>query len=315
MEILGGTAGWSYDDWVGPFYPEHPPKSFSRLEYYSNYFDCVEVDSTFYRHFPPKVAEKWLSEVDGNRDFVFLTKLYKSFTHGVHKVGNELNSDRRIVMEFLQPFMDQHKLGGVLVQFSEYFRDSPSSRDYLSFVSDQFRGIRLFFELRHTSWYTMQAGEFLRERSLSAIAIDQPLLKGMVGFIPEIVGETGYFRLHGRNKEKWAISRKTIAEGRAPLGVPAQDEQGRNDRYNYLYSGEELDEIEGKIRRVAERCKRIYVVTNNHPMGKAVANALELVKRLRNQERVRMPDTVIKYFPELERMAERVNVTPKDSLF
>ena len=315
MEILGGTAGWSYDDWVGPFYPEHPPKAFSRLEFYSNYFDCVEVDSTFYRHFSPKVAEKWLSEVEANRDFVFLTKLYKSFTHGNHKVGDELNSDRRIVLEFLQPFMDRRKLGGVLVQFSEYFRDSPSSRGYISFVSDQFRQIQLFFELRHTSWYTPQAGEFLRHEGVSAIAVDQPLLRGMVELIPEIAGETGYFRLHGRNRTMWEESRKTLAERRSPSGVSGKDDPGRNDRYNYLYSSAELDEIEGKIRRVAERCKRIYVVANNHPMGKAVANALELVKRLRNQERVRMPDTVFKYFPELEKIAERVSASPKDSLF
>lgn len=89
----------------------------------------------------------------------------------------------------------------------------------------------------------------------------------------------------------------------------------RNARYDYLYGVSELDEIERKIRKVKERCDRVYVVANNHPMGKAVANALELVKRLRNVEKVRIPDTVIKYFPELGKIAERIDVSPLGDLF
>lgn len=315
MEILGGTAGWSYDDWVGPFYPQDPPKGFSRLKFYSKFFDCVEVDSTFYRHFPPKVAEKWLGDTEDNPNFVFLAKLYKSFTHGNRESGDELDADRKIVMEFLRPLLEQRKLGGVLVQFSEYFKDGISSRNYLPSIVDQFDRIQLFFELRHESWYTPQAMEFLKERGISVIAIDQPRLRGMVGLAPDVVGETGYFRLHGRNEKMWEISRKTLAERRSSSGSTANDDVGRNDRYNYLYSSSELDEIEGEIRRVAERCKRIYLVANNHPMGRAVANALELVRRLRGQERVSVPDTVIKYFPELEKIAEKVDVSPKDTLF
>ncbi len=315
MEILGGTAGWSYDDWVGPFYPEDSARGFSRLKFYSGFFDCVEVDSTFYRHFPPSVAEKWLSEVEGNRDFVFLTKLYKSFTHGDRGKGPNFDADRRIVVEFLKPLIERHRLGGVLVQFSEYFKDSPSSRDHISFIYDIFGALQLFFELRHRSWYTAQARDFLADRGVDVIAVDQPLLKGMVELTPEIVGETGYFRLHGRNEKMWEISREALAERRASPESAGKDDPGRNDRYNYLYSGMELDEIEAKISKVAERCKRVYVVANNHPMGKAVANALELVKRLRNQERVRVPDTVIRYFPELDKMAEKVEVSRSDNLF
>jgi uncharacterized protein YecE (DUF72 family) len=315
MEIRGGTAGWSYDDWVGPFYPQDPPKGFSRLRFYSGFFDCVEVDSTFYRHFPPKVSEKWLAEVEDNKSFMFLTKLHKDFTHGARERGSRMDVDGEVVMEFLKPFVEQRKLGGMLVQFSEYFGDSQASRDHVRFLSDRFRDTPLFFELRHKSWYTGAAREFLKVNDISVIAIDQPLLKGMVELLPDVVGETGYFRLHGRNEKMWEIGRKTLAERKGASRPMDSDDPGRNDRYNYLYSDAELDEIEGKIRRVAERCKRIYLVANNHPMGKAVANALELVRRLRNQDRVKVPDTVIKYFPELEKISERVDVSPKDTLF
>lgn len=315
MEVLGGTAGWSYEDWVGPFYPADAQKGFSRLSFYSGFFDCVEVDSTFYRHFPPQVAEKWLKEVDGNPAFTFLLKLHKSFTHGGRESAGDPDVDGKIVLDFLQPFVQMGKLGGVLVQFSEYFRDSPSSTDRILAIADRFRGMQLFFELRHTSWYTEKARGFLEKNGISVIAIDQPALKGMTGLIPEIVGDAGYFRLHGRNEKMWAISRKTFAEKKASSETMGKDDPGRNDRYNYLYSSAELDEIEGKVRRVAERCKRVYVVANNHPMGKAVANALELVRRLRNQEKVRVPDTVIRYFPELERVAKKVDVSRGDNLF
>ncbi len=315
MEIFGGTAGWSYEDWVGPFYPAGVPRGFSRLSFYSNFFDCVEVDSTFYRHFPPNVAEKWLSEVEGNKRFTFLIKLYKGFTHGGRDTGTEPESDAKIVGGFLDPFRERSKLGGLLVQFSEYFRDSSSSRDRIQSIADRFQETKLFFELRHTSWYSEKAMGFLRENGIGVIAIDQPGLEGMVGLIPGIVGEVGYFRLHGRNEKMWKVGREAFAQKRFAGGMADKADAGRNERYNYLYSNIELDEIAEKIRSVGERCKRVYVVANNHPMGKAVANALELVRRLRNQEKVRVPDTVIRYFPELERVAERIDVSGGYSLF
>lgn len=313
MEILGGTAGWSYEDWVGPFYPADPPRGFSRLEFYSRFFDCVEVDSTFYRHFPPRVGEKWIREVGGNDRFTFLLKLYKGFTHG-RDAAADASDDRSVVSEFIQPFQEKKKFGGLLVQFSEYFRDTAGSREKVSSIAEQFPGVRLFFELRHLSWYTPSAAEFIKSGRLNVIAIDQPELKGMAGLNPDIVGDVGYFRLHGRNEKAWERGRNSLArKGRSAVMSP--DDAHRNDRYNYLYNARELDEIETKIRRVGERCDRIYVVANNHPMGKAVANALELVKRLRNNDRVKVPDTVIKYFPELKELSDIVSAGGEDTLF
>ena len=308
-KVLVGTAGWNYEDWVGPFYPEHPERGFSRLEFYSRFFDCVEVNSTFYRHFGAKTVEKWLREVEGNAGFEFIIKLYKNFTHGKRSDEERFRDDKAAVEEFLAPLVERGKLGGLLVQFSEYFTSGPASKSYLTLLLDEFRSYRLFVELRHLSWYNETSMSFLKELDVNLVVVDQPLLKGMIGFEPQYLGAQGYVRLHGRNVEKWSESRSALARG-----IDVGDEH-RNDRYNYLYSSGELDEIERKIRMVKERCDKLYVVANNHPMGKAVANALELLKRLRDRDRVSIPSTLIRYFPELGSIADRVDVDPERDMF
>ncbi|MCL5268240.1 MAG: DUF72 domain-containing protein [Bacteroidetes bacterium] len=314
-EFFVGTSGWSYTDWVGPFYPEKTPKGFSRLGFYAGFFDCVEVNSTFYRHFTPDVGEKWLAEVDSNPDFVFTIKLFREFTHGSGDRGSDFEMNRRIVLSFLKPFLGKGKLGGVLVQFSEFFRDNEASRGRIAQLLDSFPDSRLFFELRHKSWFTNEGRDFIGRTNLNVIATDQPELDDMTGFDTSILGQTGYVRLHGRNTSMWKESRRSLAKEREAARPGARDDADRNARYDYLYNSAELDGIEKEILRVKEKCSRIYVVANNHPMGKAVANALELVKRVRNQERVRMPDTVLKYFPELARIALKVDVSPVGDLF
>lgn len=313
MEIFGGTAGWSYVDWHGPFYPEKKAKGFSELKFYADFFDCVEVNSTFYRHFPPSTAEKWLAEVRKNPKFIFIVKLFKEFTHGSREKGKELLRNKDIVSDFLSPFVEQGKLGGLLVQFSEYYKESDESQKYVALIMDIFHDYQLFFELRHTSWYTKQARGFLSHNDINVIAMDQPQLQGMAGFDTAILEKVGYVRLHGRNSKMWSLGREALNGGTATESEI--ENMDRNSRYNYLYGSSELDEIENTVRNVKERCARTYLIMNNHPLGKAVANALELVRRLRDQEKVRVPDTILKYFPELGMVAERVDVSPLADLF
>lgn len=310
-----GTSGWSYDDWVGPFYPERSGRGFSRLGFYAEFFDCVEVNSTFYRHFPPEVGEKWLGEVEGNQNFVFIVKLFREFTHGNKARGADFDFNRKTVLSFLSPFADREKLGGVLIQFSEFFRDTQASRDKVSALLDNFHAFQLFLELRHSSWYKPEGREFLDRGNASLVAIDQPGLAGMAEFNSEIAGSTAYVRLHGRNVDEWGASRKDLSARLRNGNAGARGSGDRNARYNYLYNSGELDEIEREVSKVRERCDRVYVVANNHPMGKAVANALDLIKRLRNLERVRVPDTVIKYFPDLAKIAEKVETGVGGDLF
>ena len=279
------------------------------MKFYSHFFDCVEINSTYYRHFSPAVAEKWLKEVEGNPEFEFIVKLFKNFTHGAREINSEFYNDKQAVKNFILPFTERKKLAGLLIQFSEFFPATDKSRSYLSFLIEEFSDVKIFLELRHNSWYRSTNKEFLNSLNASVVAVDQPVLKNMVGFTTEIVGETGYFRLHGRNYEKWKESREALTSG-----VTFDDLQ-RNERYNYLYSNEELDEIEKKIRTVKERCERTYVILNNHPLGKAAANALELIRRLKGNEKVRVPSTILKFFPELGKFGEKVEVDNNDSFF
>ena len=235
----------------GPFYPKKTGKGFSELKFYSGFFDCVEVNSTYYRHFPPAMAEKWLADVRGNPKFVFLIKLFKEFTHGTREKDEGFIKNKKIVEEFLEPFMEQGRLGEVFVQFSEYFRDSIPAKAYLSIIMEEFHGLPLFFELRHVSWYTEHEKEFIKQNDINLTAIDQPPLKDMIGFDTKIFGKIGYVRLHGRNSAMWGESRKALREG-----VEIKDAD-RNARYDYLYGTSELDEIEKKIRKVKERCDRV----------------------------------------------------------
>ncbi|MGC8594199.1 MAG: DUF72 domain-containing protein [Candidatus Kryptoniota bacterium] len=304
-----GTAGWNYDDWVGVFYPESNRKNFSKLKFYSEFFDCVEVNSTYYRHLPYKIAEKWLNEVAGNQEFEFIIKLFKNFTHGTQKTNSQFYNDKEAVKNFLYPFIERKKLAGMLIQFSEFFLATDKSKSYLSFLMEEFSDVRTFLELRHNSWYRDDNMEFLKSLNTNVVTVDQPALKNMVGFTTEAAGKVGYFRLHGRNYDRWMESRKALTNG-----ITIDDSQ-RNERYNYLYSSEEIDEIEKRIRAIKEKCQGIYVVLNNHPLGKAAANALELLKRLKNREKIKVPSTILRFFPELRKFADEVNVNQDDSLF
>ncbi len=309
MEIFAGTAGWSYADWYGPFYPKKKEKNFSELEFYSKFFDIVEVNSTFYRLFPPSAAEKWLADVEKNPRFVFIVKLFKEFTHGKRRRDEEFVKNREIFLEFLSPLIEHRKLGGILVQFSEYYGESSTAREYISLLLDEFHDYPLFFELRHTSWYTERPKEFFHQNEINVAVIDQPQLEGMVGFETEVLGKIAYVRLHGRNSEMWQLGRENLRQGKEG------DKPDRNARYNYIYNNSELDEIEAKLLSVRDKCSRMYLILNNHPLGKAVVNALQLVSRLRGGEEVKAPDTVIRFFPELAEITKSTNVSQPGDLF
>jgi uncharacterized protein YecE (DUF72 family) len=76
-----GTAGWSYKDWVPSFYPKQQSGKFDWLQFYSHYFNCVEVNSTYYAYLSPRVVEGWVKKVADSDEFIFHIKLHQDFTH------------------------------------------------------------------------------------------------------------------------------------------------------------------------------------------------------------------------------------------
>ncbi len=286
-EFFIGTAGWSYKDWVPAFYPKTQTGGFDWLSFYAHYFNCVEVNSTYYAYLSPRVVEGWISKVSDSDGFIFTVKLHQDFTHKKNFDKQKINA----VCYNLDMLDRSGKLGGLLVQFPYSFAYNEVTADYVRRLRDIFQKYNLFTEVRHSSWNNDNAAEIFAGLNMTFCTIDQPQVGSAIQFNPVITNGKAYLRFHGRNADAWMKSINSFGMKQS------YDEQ--NERYKYLYSPGELVEIEQKIRSVCERAKEIYVIMNNHPQGEAVANAFELIHLLEEKAKVDMPDTILKAFPRL----------------
>ena len=283
-----GTAGWSYKDWVPNFYPKNQSGGFDWLQFYSHYFNCVEVNSTYYTYISPKVVEGWIKKVEDSNDFIFHIKLHQDFTH--KRKFDEQNI--KAVRYNLDLFRKSERLGGLLIQFPYSFPFDGSSIQHIKKLRDIFSDISCFVEVRQSSWNNNRALEFFKENELTFCTIDQPQIGQAIEFEPIITNDKAYIRFHGRNAEAW---KKSLSN----FGKPKTYEE-QSSRYSYLYSPGELIEIEQKIKSIQHKVKEINVIMNNHPQGDAVANAFELIHSLEEKNKIEMPKTIVKAYPRLE---------------
>ena len=263
-----GTAGWSYKDWVPNFYPKKQSGSFDWLQFYSHYFNCVEVNSTYYAYLSPRVFESWVRKVEDSDEFIFNVKLHQDFTHK-RKYDEQNIKAIRYNLEILK---NEERLGGLLIQFPYSFAYNNSATQFISELKDIFQNYNLFVEVRHSSWQNKEAYKFFKENDLTFCTIDQPQIGQAIPFEPIITNDKAYIRFHGRNEEAWKKSINNFGKKQS------YDEQ--NQRYKYLYSPGELVEIEQVIKSVQSKVKEVHVIMNNHPQGDAVANAFELIHLL-----------------------------------
>ncbi|KAB2909770.1 MAG: DUF72 domain-containing protein [Ignavibacteriales bacterium] len=283
-----GTAGWSYTDWSPMFYPQKQGAGFDKLSFYSKYFNCVEVNSTYYQYHHPGTALEWLKKTEGREDFHFTIKLHQDFTHKREYLKENIDSVRSL----LNVLQRGERFGGLLIQFPYSFSFSPVSAGYLLNLSDEFCGYRKFLEVRHKSWSSAEAYDFCKEWGLVPATIDQPQIGETIPFRLNIVNERAYIRLHGRNDEGWLNSIRNYGK--------QQSYQEQNERYRYLYSSGELTEIAQIIKSATEHLKEVFVIFNNHPGGNAPANALELIHFLENRQLIDIPAQMGKYFQPLK---------------
>ncbi len=282
-----GTAGWSYKDWVPNFYPKNQTGGFDWLQFYSQYFNCVEVNSTYYTYISPKIVDGWLKKVEGSNDFIFHIKLHQDFTH--KRKYDEQNI--KAVRYNLEQLKKSERLGGLLIQFPYSYSFDGNSIQHIQKLRDIFSDIDCFVEVRHSSWNNNRALEFFKENDLTFCTIDQPQIGQAIEFEPIITNDKAYIRFHGRNVEAW---KKSLAN----FGKPQTYEE-QSSRYNYLYSPGELVEIEQKIKSIQPKVKEVNVIMNNHPQGDAVANAFELIHLLEEKTKVEMPPHILKAYPRL----------------
>ena len=283
--IRVGPAGWSYPDWEGTVYPAVKPAGFHPLAYLARFFDCVEINSTFYAMPRPEHAERWARLVADHPRFRFLVKLNREFTHGpdAHEEaapgGWPAMADR--FREGIEPLRRARRLSCVLVQFPASFLFGQTEVRRLGRLKGLFHDIPLVLEVRHTSWFAPPALDTIRGLSYSLAYVDLPPAWNHPPDWHAPTGPIGYLRLHGRNAQQWF-----------------RKDAERDDKYDYLYSRAELEELQRKAERIATRHEESAVITNNHFAGKAVANAIEILSLLR-REPVPAPPEIVETFPHL----------------
>jgi uncharacterized protein YecE (DUF72 family) len=278
--ILYGTAGWSYPDWKGVVYPASPGRDFDELAFLASHFDTVEINNTFYRPPAPRTCESWVRRTEARPEFLFTAKLHRSFTHEKNPAWS--GAEAAAFRDGLAPLVEAGKLGALLLQFPWSFRNTQENRKQLSRLASAFEDLPRVAEVRHASWQIDAAFRFLEALGMGFCNLDQPDARDSIGPTAVATSAVGYVRFHGRNRKAWF-----------------DREAGRDERYNYLYSEEELLAWVPRIRAVAKRAERTFVVGNNHFKGQAPANVLQIRTLLEGGE-VRAPAPLLDAFPFLQ---------------
>ncbi len=279
--IRVGPAGWSYADWDGIVYPTHKPRNFHEAGYLAQFFDTIEINTSFYSPLRAELGKAWIRKIQHNKNFKFTAKLWQRFTH--ERRANR--QDEKVFKEGLAPLAEAGRLGGLLLQFPWSFKNTKENREYLVGLFMQFMEYPLALEVRHSSWNRPEIFELLADLGIGFCNIDQPVIGGSMGPSDRTTAPVGYVRLHGRNYEHWFSSSDHPEE-----------------RYNYLYSPAELEPWAERIKSIAQCTDVTYVIANNHFQGKAIANALQLINLLSNQP-VRVPESLMVRYAELEKIA------------
>lgn len=277
-KIYIGIAGWSYPDWNGIVYTS---SKIDQLKYVSRFVDCIEINSTFYRPPVERNSESWLNRTKEKKEFFFTAKLHRDFTH-------EGKIEAETVKQFhtgFEPLLEAGKLKHLLVQFRYDYCDNKTNRQHLSAIVKHFSGVfDLVVEVRHKSWENPDALDFLNQLGVTVCNLDYPTSRNSFDMQQCTIGKTGYFRMHGRNEEKWF------------------SKAGRDQTYNYYYNDTELAQIKERIDRLAEAFESLTVVANNHYKGAELANALEL-KALISGQKQPVPEGLLKTYPKLSQIA------------
>lgn len=259
--MLVGTSGWSYDDWVGEFYPPGLGKD-KWLEFYAKYFHTTEVNSTYYSFPAPAIVQGWIAKASRLRDFEYSLKMPKRVTHEslLLDVGHAVEFESKV----LAPMRDAACIGAILIQLSPYVMlfDKGEKTEHLERLKSLLERLdtstyHYAVEFRHRSWLEKgglcgEAKDVLIERNVAACAVDGPSM-------PPIVENTAghaYVRFHGHNVDIW---------------YKKEFKDGRMNRYDYNYMGEELLPWKKRLEPLIRGTVRAYF--NNHPHANAAKNA------------------------------------------
>jgi uncharacterized protein YecE (DUF72 family) len=245
-QVLLGTSGWSYKEWIGPFYSKDDK---SMLRAYTKVFNTVEIDSTFYRYPSKGMVMGWARYTpDG---FVFTAKLPKLITHE-KKLGliGEVERDLEQFVEVMEPLWLAGKLGCILIQLPPKLTYQPEKVD--SFFKLLPTHVRFAVEFRDASWMRDDTWSLLEKYRVAYTNVDEPLLAPEI----HVTSDIAYFRWHGRGSRPW---------------------------YDYEYKTEELEPWVEKLQETGRKAERVFGYFNNHYHGYAVENCLQVLRMLGTQ--------------------------------
>ena len=294
-KIYIGMGGWELHPFNKYFYPPKPKKGFRKLEYYSQFFDSIEVNATFYNtSFTPAHARQWLQDVGGNKEFMFTVKLFQGFTHSFSATSSDVDAIHRL----LDPLANAGKLGGLLMQFPYMFTNLSERRLYLVQLSKIFRQYRLFLEVRHNSWNSPAMYNFFQENKYHLVNVDLPQINRNMPLTSLAWDGAAYFRMMGRNMEKWIRPWRREEDGKHMV----------SDRYNYYYSENELENLLYYMKKVNTNGNTVYVVFHNDPEANSLINGFQLRHLVRHKHRVLVPQNLVRTHPALKLISTEVNV-------
>ncbi|MHB9032497.1 MAG: DUF72 domain-containing protein [Anaerolineae bacterium] len=249
-----GTSGFSYKDWIGPFYPEGTAST-AMLPYYAQHFDTVELDYTYYAMPAARTLESLAKKVP--EGFLFSLKAHQSLTHD----REDLAKGAPQYIEALKPLQERDMLAAILLQFPTSFHNTPENQDYLAAMRAAMPGQPLVAGFRHRDWITQRVMARLKELQIAYCCVDQPRLSTLVPPVAVVTADLAYVRLHGRNAAKWF------------------QHQEAWQRYDYSYTAEELEPWKEKIQTMEKQAPTVLIYANNHWKGQAIntANQLKLM--------------------------------------
>jgi uncharacterized protein YecE (DUF72 family) len=278
--IYIGPAGWSYGDWEGIAYPSG--KGYDKLLCVARYFNVIELNSSFYRLPSERMVVSWRDRLSSVAGFRLAIKVNGKFTHERQYVAGELKG----FVDRFHPLHEAGISGPFLLQFPWSFRNSPETREYLERLAPFFEGRPAAVELRHGSWDDPATLELLADNDFAFCNIDQPLIGDSLRPSAHLTNpDTGYIRLHGRNAKDWF-----------------RKDAGRDARYDYLYSHEEMEGWSLRAAGMIGRVGSLFIIMNNHFRGQALANALQLRSMLVGGE-IEAPASLIRSFGLLSDIA------------
>jgi uncharacterized protein YecE (DUF72 family) len=284
-----GTCSWADEALSKWFYPPKLPAK-ERLAWYAEHFDTVEVDSTFYRLPSESMVQGWAERTPP--EFTMHIKAFGLMTRHPVKaevipedLRDEMPVDDRgrvdrpprelraeIFSRFLaalEPLRAARKLGGILFQLPPYVVCKDSSLEYLEWSRKQLDGYEMLVEFRHRSWLDEENRAtslgFLEKIGASYVVVDAPRSDTARNLVPTVVATTSplaYVRFHGRNLGTWNKRGGSAAE-----------------RFDYLYSDEELGEWVEPLQELAGEADEAYAFFNNNASSEDPDNPLRRVSQ------------------------------------